>query len=114
MFFLNSYSYHIPQQILGFLIVFGIPLLILFELYFTKIRKIKQVKIIFGVVSIIYGSVIIIIAIWGNIEFTKYLENREYSILGPDYRFIFILCIGLFIILVIRGMILINKSKYVE
>ena len=110
MFFLNLYDYQIPQ-ILGFLIVLGFPLMILFELYLTKIRRIKHVKIIFGIVSIILGSVIIIIAIWGDIGWK---ENSEYTVTGPDFPHLFALCIALGIVLVTRGMLLINRGKNVE
>ena len=108
MFFLNLYDYHIPQQILGLLIVLGIPLMVLSELYLVNIRKISHAKIIFGVVSIILGSVIIIITIWGDIGWQ---ENRDYSLLGFDYSFVFGVSILVCIFLVTRGIILIHRSK---
>ncbi|MHA2337669.1 MAG: hypothetical protein ACXACX_10205 [Candidatus Hodarchaeales archaeon] len=111
MFFFDFYDYYIPQQILGFLIVLGIPLMILSEMYFTKVRRIKHVKIIFGATSIIFGSAILIIAIWGDIGWR---ENREYTVTGFDYGHLFALCIVLCIVFVIRGMILINKGKNIE
>jgi hypothetical protein len=108
MLFLNLYDYIIPQQILVLLIVLGIPLLIILELYFANIRKIKHVKLIFGVVSIILGSTIIIIAIWGDIGWKS--EDRQ-PVLGFDYRFIFYLSMIAAVGLIIRGIFLNNNSR---
>lgn len=113
MFFLNLYDYHIPQQILGLLIVLGIPLMVLSELYLANIRRIKHVKTIFGVASIVLGSTIIIIAIWGDIGWQVHSENSDYTLAGPEfeYPFFYGISIVVCIVLVTRGIILIHRSK---
>ncbi|MFX1280170.1 MAG: hypothetical protein ACFFA3_12195 [Promethearchaeota archaeon] len=114
MVLLNLYDYQIPQQILGLLIFLGIPLMIILEVYFEKIRKIYHVKTIFGVLSILLGSIIVIIAIWGNIGWKpEYIQ----PVLGPhysDYRFTFYVSIIIAVGLIIYGMLLIHKAVLVK
>ena len=77
MFVINLYDYYLPLQILGILIVLGLPLIIVAEIILIRLEKIKHTKIIFGIISIIYGSVIIIIAMWDDIGWNYYIENAE-------------------------------------
>jgi hypothetical protein len=111
---LNLYDYQIPQQILGLLIFLGIPLMILLEVYFDKIRKTYHVKTIFGVLSIILGAVTVIIAIWGDIGWKpEYIQ----PVLGPDYsdyRFTFYVSMIVPVGLILYGIVLIHKSRIIE
>ena len=110
MFVINLYDYYLPLQILGILIVLGLPLIIVAEIILIRLEKIKHTKIIFGIISIIYGSVIIIIAIWEDIGWNYYLENTEYVIMF-DYTIVFIISIIIAVGLITRGIILIHKNK---
>ena len=78
-----------------------------------KLRRIKHVKIIFGIVSIILGLVIIIIGIWEDIGWNYYLENCSPCIMA-DYTSVFALSIVLCIVLITHGIILIHKSRISE
>ncbi|MFW9823447.1 MAG: hypothetical protein ACFFE4_10955 [Candidatus Thorarchaeota archaeon] len=109
-YLLDLYEINRPEQILGLLIFCGIPLILLFEFYLRRRGKTKHVNVIFGIISIILGSVILIIAIWAQISW----KEPTYPVLGPDYRWLFPLVIVICIILVGRGMIFINRRKYVD
>ena len=111
MFVINLYDYYLPLQILGILIVLGLPLIIVAEIILIRLEKIKHTKIIFGIISIIYGSVIIIIAIWEDIGWKS--EYRQ-PVLGFAYPHLFALCIVLCIVLITRGILLIHKSRISE
>ena len=116
MFFLNQYDNYLPTQILGILIVLGILLMVLLELYLVKIRKIKHAKIISGIVWIILGSNIIIVAIWGDIGWEVYSEQIQYPVLGIRLEFPFLLYISMIItvVLITHGIILIHKYRIRE
>lgn len=68
---------------------------------------------IFGFGSIIFGSAILIIGIWEDIDWRYYLENCGPCIMA-DYTVVFALCIILCIVLVAHGIVLIHKSKISE
>lgn len=116
MFILNLYDYDIAKQILGLLIVLGIILLILLELYLDKISKLKHAKIISGIISIILGTNIIIVAIWGDIVWQVYPEDEQYALLGIsfEYPYLFYISIIIAVGLILRGIILIHKYRIRE
>lgn len=107
------YDNYLPKQILGLLLIPGILLMILLELYLDKIRKIKHAKIISGIVSIILGSNIIIVAIWGDIGWQVYSEHRQYAVLGITLEYPYLLYISMIIavVLITHGIILIHKYR---
>lgn len=105
---LNLYDYYLPQQILAALVYLGIPLMFLSELYLRNIRKANHATLIYGIGSIIHGSVILTVAIWGNIV---YPQNKEYILPGLEFPHLFPVFVILCIILVARGMLLINKKN---
>jgi predicted nucleic acid-binding Zn ribbon protein len=80
------------------------------EIILRERRRIKHAKLIFGIILIIFGSAIIIVAIWGDMGWNYYLENCG-TIIMFNYTAVFALCIVLCIVLVIHGIILIHKGK---
>ena len=110
---MNFFDFYIPLQILGILILLGLPLIFFTEAILIRLGKIKHTKIAFGIISIIYGSVIIIIAIWEDMGWNYYLENTETVILF-NYTIISALSILLAVGLIIRGIILIHINRIKE
>ncbi|MFX0081491.1 MAG: hypothetical protein ACFE94_07045 [Candidatus Hodarchaeota archaeon] len=108
MFILNQYDYIIPLRILGILALIGTPLL-LSGIYLAKLRKKKELILMLGYISIIFGALFIILAIWGDICWNRYLETCNPCILF-DYTPIFLLLIMLGIILIIYAMFLIHNT----
>ncbi|MHA1985871.1 MAG: hypothetical protein ACW98D_04450 [Promethearchaeota archaeon] len=113
MFISNLNDYKIPLKILGILILLGIPLMILSEIILIKYRRIKHAKIIFGLISIIFGITVVIIGIWEDIGWDYYLKICNPCIMA-NYTPVFALSIVLCIVLGTHGIILIHKSRISE
>ena len=110
------YDNYLPMQILGLLLVLGILLMVLLELYFVIIREENHSKIIFGIVWIILGSNIIIVAIWGDIGWQAYSEHIQYDVAGIRFEFPGLLYVSMIIAvaLITHGIILIHKYRIRE
>ncbi|MBY8992833.1 MAG: hypothetical protein KGD58_18970, partial [Candidatus Lokiarchaeota archaeon] len=93
------------------LIIVGISSLLIGFLYFKPPEK-KRIKLLVGMISIIFGSVIVISSLFGILSFNMYLEELESE--GPfasvmNLNSIFVLFILVGIGLIIYGVLTIKK-----
>jgi hypothetical protein len=93
------------------LIIVGVVLLLTGYFYFNPPEK-RLIKLLVGMISIIFGSVIVIFSLFGILSFSLYLvgfESEGYGASVMDLNSIFVVFILVGIGLIIHGVLMIKK-----